>query len=77
MGQTVLLTQNIEDSFQAKKRAGAMFVDLTAAYDIVWHRVLTCKFLRLIPDDHMVRMIMELSVIKASRSLLVTASKAG
>ena len=37
-----------------------MFVDLTAAYDTVWHRGLTCKLLRLLPDKHMVRMIMEL-----------------
>ena len=33
--QVVLLIQNIEDSFEAKKKAGAVFVDLTAAYDIV------------------------------------------
>ena len=58
--QVVLLTQNIEDSFEAKNKAGAVFVDLTAAYDIVWHRGLTCKLLRLLPDKHMVRMIMEL-----------------
>ena len=57
--QVVLLTQNIEDSFEAKK-AGAIFVNLTAAYDTVWHRGLTCKLLRLLPDKHMVRMIMEL-----------------
>ena len=35
--QVVLLTQNIEDSFEAKKKAGAVFVNLTAAYDTVWH----------------------------------------
>ena len=58
--QVVLLTQNIEDSFEAKKKAGAIFVDLTAAYDTVWHCGLTCKLLRLLPDKHMVRMIMEL-----------------
>ena len=58
--QVVLLTQNIEDSFEAKKKAGAVFVNLTAAYDTVWHRGLTCKLLRLLPDKHMVRMIMEL-----------------
>ena len=60
MDQTVLLTQNIEDLFEAKKKARAGFVDLTAAYDTVWHRGLTCKLLRLLPDKHMVRMIMEL-----------------
>ena len=59
MDQTVLLTQNIEDSFEAKK-AGAISVDLTAAYDTVRHRGLICKLLRLLPDKHMVRMIMEL-----------------
>ena len=58
--QVVLLTQNIEDSFNEKKKAGAVFVNLTAAYDTVWHRGLTCKLLRLLPDKHMVRMIMEL-----------------
>ncbi|KAJ8396816.1 hypothetical protein AAFF_G00014150 [Aldrovandia affinis] len=58
--QVTLLTQDIEDSFSAKKKAGAVFVDLTAAYDTVWHRGLTCKLLRLLPDRHMVRMIMEL-----------------
>ena len=35
--QTVLLTQNIEDSFEAEK-AGAVSIDLTAVYDTVWHR---------------------------------------
>ena len=58
--QVVLLTQNVEDSFEAKKKAGAVFIDMTAAYDTVWHRGLTCKLLRLLSDKHMVRMIMEL-----------------
>ena len=58
--QVVLLTQNIEDSFEAKKKAGSVFIDLTAAYDTVWHHGLTCKLLRLLPDKHMVKMIMEL-----------------
>jgi len=31
--QVTLLTQDIEDNFLAKKKAGAVFVDLTAAYD--------------------------------------------
>ena len=58
--QVVLLTQNIEDSFEATKKAGAVFIDLTVAYDTVWHGGLTCKLLRLLPDKHMVKMIMEL-----------------
>ena len=75
--QTVLLTQNIENSFEANSKAGAVFVDLTAAYDTVWHRGLTCQLLWLLLDKHMVRMIMNLFGIEASRLLLVTASKAG
>ena len=58
--QVVLLTQNIEDAFEAKKKTGAVFINLTAAYDTVWHRGLTCKLLRLLWDKHMVKMIMEL-----------------
>ena len=60
LDKVVLLTQNIEGSIEAKKKAGAVFVDVTAAYDTVSHRGLTCKLLRLLPDKHMVRMIMEL-----------------
>ena len=72
--QVVLLTQNIKDSFEAKKKAGAIFVNLTAAYDTVWHHGLTCKLLRLLLDKHMVRMIMEL-VQNQSFSLTTSDSK--
>ena len=58
--QVVQITQDIEDCFEAKKKAGAVFIYLTTAYDSVWHHGLTCKLLRLLPDRHMVRMIMEL-----------------
>ena len=60
MDQTVLLTKIIKDWFEAKKKAGAMFVDLTGACNTVWHRGLTSKLLRLLPDKHMVQMILEL-----------------
>ena len=68
--QVVLLTQNIEDSFKVKK-ASAIFVDLTA---IVWHHGLICKLLRLLPDKHMVRMIMEL--VQNQSSTLTTRQQA-
>ena len=58
--QVTLLNQEIEDSFSAKKKAGAVFVNLTAAYDTVWHRGLTRKLLRLLPDRHVASFIMEL-----------------
>ena len=35
-------------------------MDLTAAYDTVWHSGQACKLLRLISDRYPVRMIMEL-----------------
>ena len=43
---TVLLVQYIEDSFEVKKKTSAVFVDLTVAYDIVWHCGLTFKLLK-------------------------------
>ena len=67
--QAVLLTQNIEDFFEAKNKAGYVFVNLTTAYDTVWHRDLTCKLLRLLPDKHMVKMIIELV---RNRSFILT-----
>ena len=54
------MTQDIEDCFEAKKKHGAVFLDLTAANDTKWHHGLTCKQLCLLPDKHMVCMIMEL-----------------
>ena len=69
VNQTVLLTQNIEDLFETKKKAGTVFVDLTAVYDTVWHRGLTCKLLRLLPDKHMVRIIIKLV---QNRSFMLT-----
>jgi len=62
--QVTLLTQDNEDNFSAKK-AGAVLVDLTAAYDTMpsW---LTCKLLQLLPDSHMVCMIMEIVAVTAS-----------
>ena len=68
--QTVLLTQNIEDSIDAKKKVVAVFVDLTVAYETLWHRRLTCKLLKLLTDKHMVRMILEL--IRNRSSTLTT-----
>ncbi|KAJ3592921.1 hypothetical protein NHX12_005259, partial [Muraenolepis orangiensis] len=57
--QVTLLCQDIEDSFQDNEKAGVVYLDLTAAYDTVWHRELHLKLLRTIPDRHMVKFIME------------------
>ena len=58
--QFTMLTQDIEDSFQANEKAGVVLLNLTAAYDTVWHRGLHLKLLRTIPDRHMVKFIMEM-----------------
>ena len=62
--QVTLLTQYIEDSFQHNEKAGIVFLDLTAAYDTVWHRGLHLKLLRIIPDRHMVGFIFYGDVVK-------------
>jgi len=46
-----------------------VLVDLTAAYNTLWHRGLTCKLLQLLSDRHMVHMIME---IDGNRSCTLT-----
>ena len=69
--QVTLLAQDIEDSFQANEKAGVVLLDLTAAYDTVWHRGLHLKLLRTIPDKHMVGFIMEML---SNRSFILKTS---
>ena len=70
--QVTLLTQDIEDSFQHNEKAGVVFLDLTAAYDTVWHRGLHLKLLRIIPDRHIVGFIIEML---SNRSFVVHTSE--
>lgn len=48
--QLLNLTQHIEDGFQKGLLTGAVFVDLSAAYDTVNHRLLLKKILMLTKD---------------------------
>ena len=43
-----------------REKAGVVLLDLSAAYDTVWHRGLHLKLLQTIPDRHMVNFIMEM-----------------
>ena len=43
-------TQYIEDRFHEKKITGAVFADLTAAYDTVNHRRLLTRILKMTKD---------------------------
>jgi hypothetical protein len=47
--QVLSLTTNIEDGFEKGLKSAAVFIDLTAAYDTVWHEGLITKLLRFIP----------------------------
>ena len=50
MDQVVLLSEDIEDTFEANAFAGAVLIDLSAAYDTKWLRSLTLKLLNVIPS---------------------------
>ena len=43
------LTTHIENGFQRQLKTGAVFLDLTAAYDIVWHTGLLYKLSKNMP----------------------------
>ena len=60
LDQVALLTEDIEISFDKRLKSGIVLVDLSAAYDIVWHRGLTLKLLRTIPSKEMVQVIMSM-----------------
>jgi Reverse transcriptase (RNA-dependent DNA polymerase) len=47
--QVLALTSHIEADFQQKLKTGAVFIDLTAAYDTVWREGLMLKFMRIVP----------------------------
>ena len=74
--QTVLLTQNIEDSFETKKKAGAVFVDLTAA-TLSGTVVSPASCLGFSRISTRFGSLWNFSGIEVSLSLLVTASKVG
>ena len=56
-GQLLNLTQHIEVGFQERKVTGAVFVDLTAAYDTVNHQRLLQKVYHLTNDLQLTRFI--------------------
>lgn len=46
--QVLALTTYIENGFQKNLKTGAIFLDLTAAYDTVWHAVLLLKLYKFL-----------------------------
>ena len=57
VGQVLNLTQFIEDGFQTGQVTGAVFIDLTAAYDTVNHRALLLKLGKMIQNSAIVRIV--------------------
>ena len=60
IGQIQNLTLYIEDGFERGCITGAVFVDLTAAYNTVNHRKLIAKIYELTRDHHLVTTIQKL-----------------
>jgi len=50
IGQILNLTQTIESGYEAKKITGVFFIDLTAAYDTINHRIMTYKMYKITHD---------------------------
>ena len=62
LNQVVFMTENIKFALSKNTKGGTVLVDLSAAYDTVWHRGLTLKLLQVIPSKDMVRMIMSMII---------------
>ena len=58
--QLLNLTQFIEDGYERKQITGTVFVDLTAAYDTVNHRILLLKVAKMTKDARIVRIMKSL-----------------
>ena len=58
--QVAKLTETIEDAFDKKEITRSVFIDLTAAYDTVWHHGLHVKLQQMLTSNHLINFIMEL-----------------
>jgi len=59
--QVVKLADDMEACFEEKRNADLVLVDLTAAYDSVWHQGLTLTLLWVISAGQMVRFIVKIT----------------
>jgi len=50
--QVLSFTTHVENGFQEKKKTGAVFLDLSAAYDTVWHTGLALKLSKIVPPAY-------------------------
>ena len=49
LGQVLALTTYVENGYQRCDKTGVVFLDLTAAYDTVWHKGLLVKLSKVLP----------------------------
>lgn len=59
-GQILNLTQNIENGYEKKLVTGAVFIDLTAAYDTINHRILFKRMYEITRDYNLTTFIAEM-----------------
>ena len=70
--QVTILTEDIEAGFQRKENCGVVLIELSAAYDTVWHIGLNLNLLKVIPDKSLVNFIMNMI---SSRSFVLYLSE--
>ena len=58
--QTLLMVNHIQQNFEQRKKSGALFVDLSSAYDTVWLLGLAYKLTLIIPDFKMFQVIKDM-----------------
>ena len=66
--QVAKLTETIEDAFENKMITGSVFIDLTSAYDTIWHQGLRLKLQRMLTSNHLINFTMELPYTRSFTS---------
>ena len=76
--QVAKLTETIENAFDKKEIInGSVFIDLTAAYNTVWHQGLRVKLQRMLTSNHLINFIMELLYTRYFTPFTSDGQKAG
>lgn len=58
--QVLSLTNHIEQGFEKKLKTGAVFIDLTAAYDTIWKKGLMYKLMKIVPCRKLCDLLMNM-----------------
>jgi len=56
-GQILKFTQTIENGYESKKITDVVFIDITAAYDTINHRIMTYKLYKITHDFRFVKLV--------------------